>query len=139
MTAASRKRKERPPAKRTPMEEFRRRVGLWAARLRAQPQEVVVMRMVRKWASCSCRGRVCFARDLLDQPAGGQDYVIVHELLHLRHPNHGRVFRSLLRTHVPHWRVWAERLPPRNSGSRDARLTAAIRPRHRRRSRLPSA
>lgn len=61
------------------------------------------MRMTRKWASCSSRGRVCFARDLLDLSPALQDYVIAHELLHLRHPNHGRVFHALLTAHVPRW------------------------------------
>ena len=100
-------------AKFTPMESFRRRVDHWSAKLRAQPREVFVMRMTRKWASCSPRGRVCFARDLLNQPRRQQDYVIVHELLHLRHPNHGRVFYALLKAHLPAWRKTSRLLPRR--------------------------
>ena len=33
-----------------------------------------------------------------------QDYVIVHELVHLKIPNHGRLFKSLLSAHLPEWR-----------------------------------
>jgi predicted metal-dependent hydrolase len=88
----------------SPLELFRARVARWARRLRAQPRELRVLRMTRKWASCSARGRVCFSRALLDRSPPEQDYVIVHELLHLRHPNHGRVFRALLAAHVPGWR-----------------------------------
>jgi hypothetical protein len=88
----------------TPMEDFRRKVARWSRRLRAQPRAVMVMPMTRKWASCSSRGRVCFARDLLGLPSSLQDYVIAHELLHLRHPNHGRVFHALLAAHIPKWR-----------------------------------
>ena len=33
-----------------------------------------------------------------------QDFVIAHELLHLRVPNHGRIFKALLTTHIPNWR-----------------------------------
>jgi predicted metal-dependent hydrolase len=33
-----------------------------------------------------------------------QDFVIAHELLHLRIPNHGRLFKALLTIHVPKWR-----------------------------------
>lgn len=60
--------------------------------------------MTRKWGSCSTRGTVTFASELLRQPAAFQDYVIVHELLHLRVPNHGRLFKALLGVHVPEWR-----------------------------------
>ena len=60
--------------------------------------------MTRKWASCSCLGRVTFANDLLRQSAVFRRYVIVHELLHLRTPNHGRLFKALLSVYVPGWR-----------------------------------
>jgi hypothetical protein len=97
----------------TPMENFRNRVARWSRQLRAQPRTVMVMRMTRKWASCSPRGRVCFARDLLDLSPALQDYVIAHELLHMRHPNHGRVFHALLTAHIPKWRRHHARLRAR--------------------------
>ncbi len=86
------------------MEAFKLRVAHWSGRLHAQPRQIAVLHMTRKWASCSAHGRVCFARDLLEFPERAQDYVIVHELLHLKHPNHGRVFRSLLSAYMPAWR-----------------------------------
>ena len=33
-----------------------------------------------------------------------QDFVVAHELLHLRVPNHGRLFKALMTAHVPYWR-----------------------------------
>lgn len=60
--------------------------------------------MTLKWGSCSTRGIVTFAEDLADQEARFQDFVIVHELLHLRVPNHGKIFKALMTTHVPDWR-----------------------------------
>jgi hypothetical protein len=47
---------------------------------------------------------VTFSSDLLRRGVAFQDYVIVHELLHLRVRNHGRLFKALLSVHVPHWR-----------------------------------
>ena len=57
--------------------------------------------MRRKWASCSTAGTVSFSLDLLAQPAPFREYVIVHELLHLKVPNHGKLFKSLLRAYLP--------------------------------------
>jgi predicted metal-dependent hydrolase len=85
-------------------DEFKDRVRSWAARVRAKPAQIRVQRMSRKWASCSPRGWCSFAADLVDEPQSFQDYVIVHELLHLKVRNHGRVFRSLLTAHLPTWR-----------------------------------
>jgi len=56
-------------------------------------EEVRVVPMKRKWVSCSSASRVSFNRDLLGQPAKFRAEVIVHELLHLRLPNHGRLLR----------------------------------------------
>ena len=84
--------------------DFRERVHTWAHRVRVTPAQVRVQRMSRKWASCSTRGWCTFASDLLEETRAFQDYVIVHELLHLKVRNHSRVFRSLLTTHIPHWR-----------------------------------
>ena len=85
--------------------EFRARVWTWAEHIKVRPGRVEVRRMSRKWASCSSRRCVCFAEMLLEQPFTFQEYVIVHELLHLRVPNHGKLFKSLLTAYVPNWRA----------------------------------
>jgi len=60
--------------------------------------------MTRKWGSCSTTGVITLAEDLIEQEPRFQDFVIAHELLHLRVPTHGRVFKALLTLHVPEWR-----------------------------------
>src|SRR5438105_3793649 len=85
--------------------EFRHRVTAWAGRIKVDPAQIQVRRMSRKWASCSSRRCVCFAETLLEQPFAFQEYVIVHELLHLRVPNHGKLFKSLLTAYLPSWRT----------------------------------
>lgn len=79
---------------------FKSRVEQWAVRLRVRPKQVRLQVMRRKWASCSSRGRVTFCVDLLGQSHSFQDYVIAHELLHLRIRNHGKLFKAALRTHL---------------------------------------
>lgn len=83
---------------------FKERVTVWAAKVRVSPKQVRLQNMTRKWASCSTDGRVTFSEELLRQPTGFQDYVVVHELLHLKVPNHGKLFKSLLSAHIPGWR-----------------------------------
>lgn len=73
---------------------------MWAEHLEVAATEVRLMSMSRKWASCSTRGRVTFANDLLAQPEEFRREVIVHELLHLKVPNHGPLFRALLLAHL---------------------------------------
>lgn len=90
-----------PPAAR-----LKRRVDVWAVKLRVMPRVVRVQRMTRKWGSCSRAGTVTLAIDLDDEHPGFQDFVIVHELLHLKVPNHGRLFKALMTAHVPEWRAF---------------------------------
>lgn len=80
------------------------RVEQWSQRLNVRPRLVRVQRMTRKWGSCSTSGIVTLASDLADEPEGFQDFVIAHELLHLRVPNHGKLFKALLAAQIPDWR-----------------------------------
>jgi predicted metal-dependent hydrolase len=84
-------------------------VGAWAARVKSYPKQIRIQRMTRKWASCSSKGRVTFNSALFAQPYQFQEFVIVHELLHLKIPNHGKLFKSLLSAHLPEWRMFARR------------------------------
>jgi predicted metal-dependent hydrolase len=83
---------------------LRCKVAEWAVRLKVEPRVVRVQRMTRKWGSCSASGTITLADDLADASPDFQDFVIAHELLHLRVPNHGRLFKALTTAHVPNWR-----------------------------------
>ena len=85
---------------------IRDRVDYWTQRLSVAPKLVRVQHMTRKWASCSTSGVLTFAIDLADQEPGFRDFAIVHELLHLRVPNHGKLFKVLMTVHVPNWREY---------------------------------
>lgn len=87
-------------------ERLRHRVIPWARRLRVVPRVIRVQRMTRKWGSCSTAGIITLADDLARQDPGFQDFVIAHELLHLRVQNHGKVFKALMSLHVPGWRAY---------------------------------
>ena len=99
---------------------IRERVEFWARRLNVRPRRVCVRRMTRKWGSCSTSGVLTLAADLADHEPGFQDFIIAHELLHLRVPNHGRLFKALLTAHVPDWKRYdvAKRQPITSVDSR---------------------
>lgn len=80
---------------------FKAQVTQWAERIRVQPRQLRLQRMRRKWASCSTLGTVSFSTEVLTQSSDFRDYVIVHELLHLKVPNHGKLFKTLLRAYIP--------------------------------------
>ncbi|MCY4522290.1 MAG: M48 family metallopeptidase [Caldilineaceae bacterium] len=85
-------------------EALRKRVETWALRLAVQTPRIRIQHMSRKWGSCSTSGTITLASDLAEQGAEFQDFVIVHELLHFRVPNHGRLFKALMTAHLPNWR-----------------------------------
>lgn len=83
-----------------PVDLLKSEVLAWATRIGVTPNEIHVRPMKRKWASCSSTGRLTFSSDLLRQPAAFRAGVIVHELLHLKIPNHGSLFRALERAYL---------------------------------------
>ena len=58
-----------------------------------------------RWGSCSTRGTLSFNWRLVLAPFGVLDYVVVHELCHLREPNHSRRFWKLVEARRPNWRA----------------------------------
>lgn len=84
--------------------KFKGEVALWSAKIKVSPRRVTVRPMTRKWGSCSSDGRVCFNSDLLSKPPSFRRFVIAHELLHLKIPNHGGLFKQMLSAHIPGWR-----------------------------------
>jgi predicted metal-dependent hydrolase len=80
--------------------EFKNRVHRWAEKLGARVTSISVRPMTTKWASYSTTGRVTFDASLLELREELQDYVIAHELLHFHVPNHGRLWKSLMRVHL---------------------------------------
>jgi hypothetical protein len=98
-----------------PADLLRAEAHHWAARIGVQLREIHIRPMHRKWASCSSRGRLTFSQDLLRQPATFRAQVIVHELVHLKVPNHGRLFRSLVRAYLANYR--SSRAPDVKAGT----------------------
>lgn len=80
----------------------------WARKLRVNPKHVELAELPAKWGSCSPDGVITLAHDLVEMSEEFQDYVIVHELLHLRYRTHGRAFTAMMTAMVPRWRELEE-------------------------------
>ena len=78
-------------------------VWQWADRIGVKVQEIHLRSMQRKWASISTNGRLTLNTELLHLPETLTEFVIVHELVHLLVPNHGKLFKSFMSAYLPDW------------------------------------
>ncbi len=91
-------------------EEFKARVLEWASKLDVKAHAIYVRPMSRKWASCSMAGTLSFNDELIGMDKQLGDYVIVHELLHFAVPNHGKLWKMLMRAHLGDYEQLERRL-----------------------------
>lgn len=71
---------------------------------------LIVRRLEKRWGSCSTDGRILLNVDAVKLPVGCVDYLLLHELCHLRHPHHGAAFWRLLDACMPDWERWRRRM-----------------------------
>jgi predicted metal-dependent hydrolase len=70
-----------------------------------EPARVQIRDQRSRWGSCSTRGTLSFNWRLVLAPFDVLDYVVVHELCHLREPNHSSRFWKLVEQRRPDWRA----------------------------------
>lgn len=77
----------------------------WEPRLRVEVRAYFLQRMKTRWGSCNhTAGHIRLNTELVKKPRDLLEYVIVHELAHLREPTHNERFVSILNKHYPSWR-----------------------------------
>ncbi len=81
-----------------------RMVEEWALRVGVQPARVQMRKMYSRWGSCSSRDTVTLNTALYFLPPALAEYVVCHELVHLRVFNHGPEFKAEMTRHMPDWR-----------------------------------
>lgn len=81
--------------------EFARRLDRFSAAMGVSPKGVTVRDPKTRWGSCSSRGTLSFSWRLLFAPIAVLDYVVIHELAHLAHPDHSPRFWAKVRAHCP--------------------------------------
>ena len=94
-------------------EQFQKRIAGWAVWCRQRKLPVPQFRlrtMPKRWGSALPNGTIYLNPELIHAPSACVDYVITHEICHLKYPDHGRKFWSLLRQLMPDWQTLKARL-----------------------------
>ncbi len=86
------------------------RVATWAKKLSLHPASVQIRDQQKRWGSADARGNVRLNWRIVQAPTRLIDYVIVHELVHLTHPNHTRDFWAALGQAMPDYEARREAL-----------------------------
>ena len=68
------------------------------------PTEFSVRALKRRWGSCTSKGKITISSELVKLDEIFLEYVILHELCHLKHHNHGKDFYKLLSEVFPDWK-----------------------------------
>lgn len=85
--------------------ELPRRVAVYAPLLGVTPSQVLVRPQERRWGSCGRDGTLRLNWRLIMAPPPIVDYVVVHELCHLRHLDHGPQFWEMVGRLIPDYRL----------------------------------
>lgn len=78
-----------------------RRLQPWSDRMNVQPAGLRILDLGHRWGSCSPSGTINFHWTTIQLPMTILDYVLVHELAHLREPTHGPAFWRLVERTMP--------------------------------------
>lgn len=79
------------------VEKYSRIMGLY-------PTGITITGARKRFGSCSGKNRICFSWRLMQYPEEAVDYVVVHELAHIRHKDHSRNFYACVEKVLPDWR-----------------------------------
>ena len=108
-------RKELPPEEQSRLRELARSllpslVEVWAARLGVSPKGIRITSAKTRYGSCSAMGNLCFSLYLMRSPYEAVEYVVVHELCHLKELNHSKAFWALVAHCLPDYQERKKKL-----------------------------
>jgi len=81
------------------LERLSRKATRYGRHIGVSPTAISVRNFKARWGSCNSRGQVVFNWHIIKAPHPVVDYVVVHELCHLIHPNHSKAFWKLVSRH----------------------------------------
>ena len=81
------------------------RVARYGELMGLHPTGVTITGAKKRFGSCSPKNSICFSWRLMLYPDAAIDYVVVHELAHIVHKNHGKAFYALIATVLPDYKA----------------------------------
>jgi predicted metal-dependent hydrolase len=85
------------------------KTAFWASTIKVNPKRIMIKNQKTRWGSCSSRGNINYNWRIIMAPSEVIDYLVVHELCHLRIPNHSDSFWKEVEKYSPHFkehRAW---------------------------------
>jgi predicted metal-dependent hydrolase len=89
-------------------EQLPKLIERYSPRMGVSPGKLKVWELKNRWASCSVAGNLNFHWRVLALPLDIQEYLVVHELAHLKFSNHGKEFWGVVDKTMPKWKAAAE-------------------------------
>lgn len=80
------------------------KVEHYAKLMNLEPKSIRITAAQKRFGSCSSRGSLCFSFNLMQYPDEAIDYVVVHELAHLKELNHSKKFWAIVEKYMPDYK-----------------------------------
>jgi len=87
-----------------------RRVAYFSEIMGVAPTGITITGAKGRYGSCSPKNRLCFSFYVMRYPASAVDYVVVHELAHIKHKNHSKDFYAFVGRFMPDYKERAKLL-----------------------------
>ncbi|MCI8590453.1 MAG: M48 family metallopeptidase [Clostridiales bacterium] len=81
-----------------------KKVWYWAGVMDLMPTGIRITKAKTRFGSCSAKDSLCFSLYLMQYPEEAIDYVVVHELAHIKVKNHSRAFYALIEQYLPDYK-----------------------------------
>lgn len=80
------------------------RIKYYSELMGLYPTKVTITSAKTRFGSCSGKNSISFSCRLMQYPIDAVDYVVVHELAHIKHHNHSKDFYALIEKHLPDYK-----------------------------------
>lgn len=80
------------------------KIEFWSNKMHLYPSNVKVTSAKKRFGSCSAKNSLCFSFYLFDYPDEAIDYVVVHELAHIKEHNHSKHFWKVVESYLPDYK-----------------------------------